>query len=135
WIPKSILKLVSTRDMPASAKKLNILLTKMPRKDPDVFASSFTPSLTPTAQSPIVSHIHERNIPDSDIPIITESPTKCEKRVRFLEQSLPSSEIDNSIVKHPINSTSKSTFWKSFVETICFIRNYVIKKKSITSGI
>ncbi|CAG8693285.1 5531_t:CDS:10, partial [Dentiscutata erythropus] len=139
WIPKSILKLVSTRDMPASAKKLNILLTKMPRKDPNFFSSSFTPSLTPSltpkTQSPIVSHIHERNIPDSDIPIITESPTKCEKRVRFLEQSLPSSETGNSIVKHPINSTSKSTLWKSFVETICFIGKYITKKKSITSGL
>lgn len=135
WIPKSILKLVSTRDMPASAKKLNILLTKMSPKDPCIFSSNFTPSLTPKAQSSIVSHVHERNIPNSDIPIITESPTKYEKRVRFLEQSLPSSETNNSIIKPPINSTSRSTFWKSFVQTICFIGKYFTKDKSVTSGI
>ncbi|CAG8762349.1 2170_t:CDS:2, partial [Racocetra persica] len=105
---------VSTRDMPASAKKLNIILTKLPRKcESNASSPNSTPSVTPKTNSSIVSHVHERNVSDSDIPIITESP-KCEKRVRFLEHSSPSSETEGSIARYPINSTPRSTLWKSF---------------------
>ncbi|CAB4413670.1 unnamed protein product [Rhizophagus irregularis] len=134
WIPKSVITLVSTRELPASVKKLNKLLSKMPHqsvskmltntpfipKVPKRSSSSISVSLSSSSSSSSLQHnYHRRNASFSGGSLVENSTRSDRPAYSSFDEFLSNTKGNNN--KRSIDKKipfTGSSFWKSFIDTI-----------------
>ncbi|RIA96044.1 hypothetical protein C1645_755864 [Glomus cerebriforme] len=126
WIPKSVITLISTRDMPASIKKLNKLLAKMPRQSvskilthtpfiPKVpTRSSSSTSISSSSTPSSLQHNYHRKVPSFSGRSLVKNDNGTEEFLSNEKENNNNRSIDK---KFPLAGIS---FWKSFIQTILF---------------
>ncbi|CAI2164675.1 17120_t:CDS:2 [Funneliformis geosporum] len=125
WIPKSVISLVSTRDMPTSVKKLNRLLAKMPYQSvskilshtpfiPKVPTRPLTPISSSSSSSSLYQFHRKLDSSISEEPLVQDG-SETDKSVESL-----SNESENHNNDRSINRFSTSAFWLTFIQTILF---------------
>jgi len=136
WIPKSVITLVSTRELPASVKKLNKLLSKMPRQSvskmltitpfiPKVpTRSSSSISVSSSSSSPSSSslqHSNHRKISSFSGKSLIKNSNGSDYYSSSDEFLSNKKENNNKRSIDKKSSSTNTSFWKSFIETILFI--------------
>ncbi|CAG8681096.1 8861_t:CDS:2, partial [Funneliformis mosseae] len=127
WIPKSVIALVSTRDMPASVKKLNKLLAKMPYQSvskilshtpfiPKVPTRSLTPPISSSSSSSSLYQFHRKIDSSISGETFVQDGSETDRSVESL-----SNERENHNNNRSINRFSASAFWLTFIQTILFV--------------
>ncbi|GET01696.1 serine/threonine protein kinase [Rhizophagus clarus] len=132
WIPRSVITLVSTRELPASVKKLNKLLSKMPRQSVSkmLTITPFIPKVpTRSASSISISSTSSSSQRSYHRKISSFSGGSLIKNSNGTDIHSSSSSSDEFLSNEKGNNNKRSvdkkiptgaSFWKSFIQTILF---------------